>query len=307
MRTTSVAAKPRAERSDSDGAVRGVTDGGRDAAILSRSLDLRESAQGNRRLGPSGVEVPLKMATRVHIASKELRGEIGAYAKRFDFLEVRGVDAANLRLAPSSATLRRWRKAVPPQFEFGVVAGPNVARLKACDAFESELGAMLATATTLESRLLIVPTSPDVTPSKLWRDRFAKLLERLPRDVATVVWEPSGLWEHEDAAVQASKWGVVLSVDPTRDLVPVGPVAFARLRALGGTRAYSTAALQKVASSLGARRDAYVVIETASALKEAKTLRSLVRAEASRSTGGLSRLVRPRGAPLALDDDEQDE
>ncbi len=248
------------------------------------------------------------MATRIHVGSKELRGEIGAYAKRFDLLEIRGFDAASLRQAPSAATLRKWRKAVPPQFEFAVVAGPAVGRLKPSDAFEAELEAMLATAKTLESRLLVVPTHPDVTPSKLWRDRFAKLLERLPREVATIVWEPSGLWEHEDAAVQAGKWGVVLSVDPTRDVVPVGPVAFARLRALGGTRAYSTAALERVAQAIGSRRDVYVVIETQTALKEAKTLRGLVRAAGSRTSGGLSRLIRPRGAPLALeDDDEQDE
>jgi uncharacterized protein YecE (DUF72 family) len=248
------------------------------------------------------------MATRVHIGSKELRGEIAAYAKRFDLLEVRGVDAANLKLAPSTATLRRWRKAVPPQFEFAVVAGPNVGKLKPTETFETELAAMLANATVLESRLLVIPTPPDVTPGKLSRDRFAKLLDRLPRDVATVVWEPSGLWEHEDAAVQAKSWGVVLSVDPARDIVPVGPVAFARLRAVGGTRAYSTAALEKIAAAIGARRDAYVVIETQGALKEAKTLRRLVRSFGSRSGAGMTRLVRPRGAPLTIEeDDEQDE
>jgi len=248
------------------------------------------------------------MATRVHIGSKELRGELAAYAKRFDLLEVRGMDAPNLRLAPSAATLRRWRKAVPPQFEFAVVAGPNGGKLKPTEAFETELEAMLGAVNTLESRLLVVPTPPDVTPSKLWRDRLAKLLDRLPRDASTVVWEPSGLWEHEDAAVQAKQWGVVLSVDPSRDIVPVGPVAFARLRALGGTRAYSTAALEKIAVAIGDRRDAYVVIETQGALKEAKTLRRLIRAAGSRQTGGLTRLVRPRGTPIEFqDDDEQDE
>lgn len=244
------------------------------------------------------------MATRVHIGSKELRGDIAAYSKRFDLLEVRGVDAANLRLAPNPATLRRWRKAVTPQFEFAVVAGPSVGKLKASDALETELEAMLTTATTLESRLLVVPTAPDVTPSKLWRDRFAKFLERLPRDVATIVWEPSGLWEHEDAAVQAKAWGVVLSVDPSRDIVPVGQVAFARLRALGGTRSYSTAALEKIANAIGDRRDAYVVLETQNALKEGKTLRRLVRAAGSKPTGGFGTLLRPRGAAAADEDDE---
>jgi uncharacterized protein YecE (DUF72 family) len=250
------------------------------------------------------------MTTRIHIGSKELRGELTAYAKRFDLLEVRGLGAESLRLAPSQATLRRWRRAVPPTFEFGVVAGPSIGKLKPSEALETELAAMLATATVLESRLLIIPTPADITPSKLWRDRFAALLERFPRDANTIVWEPSGLWELEDAAVQAKTWGVVLSVDPSRDLVPVGPVAFGRLRALGGTRSYSTASLDKVALAIGERRDAYVIIETTGALKEAKTLRRLVRTGPASRTGGLTRLVRPKGAAVELgedDDDEQDE
>ena len=74
------------------------------------------------------------MTTRVHIGTKELRGDIAAYAKRFDLLEIRGFDADKQKLAPSPATLRRWRKAAPPTFEFAVVAGPGVGKLKASDA-----------------------------------------------------------------------------------------------------------------------------------------------------------------------------
>ena len=160
------------------------------------------------------------MATRLHIGAKELKGELGAYAKRFDLLEVRGLDAANLRLAPSDATLRRWRKAVGPQFEFSVVAGPGLAKLKAGDALETELAALLKTVTLLEARVIVLATPSDVTPSKLWRDRLEKMIGRLPADASTVVWEPSGLWETEDAAAQAKKWNVTVAVDPARDAMP---------------------------------------------------------------------------------------
>ena len=245
------------------------------------------------------------MATRLHVGTKDLRGKLEAYAKRFDLLEVRGEAASDLKRAPSPATLKKWRKAVPPSFEFAVTAGPNLAKVKASEALEAELEAMLAAAKTLESRLFILPTHADVTPSKLWRDRFAKLLERIPRDASAVVWEPSGLWEHEDAAVQAKEWGVVLGCDPTREIVPPGPVAFGRLRKLGQTRAYSVAALTKVAQAIGSRNDAYVIIETDGALKEAKSLRTLVRS-AGKPLGGMGKLVvRPRGK--RDDDDEEDE
>lgn len=253
------------------------------------------------------VETGHFMATRLHVGGKELKGDIGAYSKRFDLLEVRGVDAANLRLAPNAATLRRWRRGAPPSFEFAVVAGPNVGRLRPGDALDAELATMLETATILESRVIVVPTPADVTPSKLSRDRFAKLLERIPRDARTVVWEPSGLWEMEDAFAQASSWGVVVCVDPARDPMPAGPVTYARLRAQGATRTFSAAALTRVAHAIGARRDAYVILETDGALKEAKVLRQLVRSLGSDAAGGLSRLIRPRGAAPLATDDEQDE
>ncbi len=244
------------------------------------------------------------MATRLHVGAKDLRGDIAAYAKRFDLLEVRGVDAANLRLAPSAATLRKWRKTVPPAFEFSIVAGPNVGKLKKSEAFDAELAAMKEAATTLQARVLVVATPPDVTPSKLWRDRLAKVWDELPRDAVTLVWEPSGLWELEDAAAQAKKWDVVVAVDPSRDEVPEGPVAYGRLRALGGTRAYSTTALTRIAAAIGERRDAYVVFETPGALKEAKSLRGLVRL-GGKVQGGLGRLLRPRGS-LAMPGEEDE-
>lgn len=247
------------------------------------------------------------MATRLHVGAKELKGDLAAYSKRFDLLEVRGVDAPNLKHAPSAATMRRWRKAAPPHFEFSVVAGPSVGKCKPSDAFDKELAALLETVEILRARVIVLPTPSDVTPSKLWRDRIEKVLEKLPRDASSVVWEPSGLWEHDDAAAQAKKWDVVLGVDPARDPMPEGPVAYGRLRASGATRAFSTAALQKIADVIGERRDAYVIIETTGALAEAKTLRGLVRQAGSSKKAGLGRLIRPKGAPLESDDDEQDE
>src|SRR5437762_13636303 len=117
------------------------------------------------------------MPARIHIGAKDLRSDVTAYAKRFDLLEVRGVDAESLRLAPSAATMRRWRRAVPPQFEFAVVAGPTVAKLKPNEAFDIELKWMLEAATLLEARVLVIATPSDVTPSKLWRERLAKVGE----------------------------------------------------------------------------------------------------------------------------------
>ena len=242
------------------------------------------------------------MATRYHIGAKQLRGEIGAYAKRFDLLEVQTAGRGPI----SIATMRKWRKAVPPHFEFAAVAGPHVARLLPGDPFEQELAALLAAVETLQARTVVLPTPMEVTPSRAWRERMRKLLARIPRDATQVAWEPRGVWEIEDAAVAAQEWGAVLVVDPTRDPVPAGPVAFARLPGIGETRAYGPSALERVVRAIGPRREAYVVLETPTALAECKRLRALAQGSTRRVAGGTARIIRPRAASVRVSDDEQE-
>src|SRR5207249_1771185 len=128
----------------------------------------------------------------------------------------------------------------------------------------------------------------------VWRDRMSRLLDRIPRDATHIVWEPSGVWSVEDAAAAARQWGIVLAVDAARDPVPAGNVAYTRLRALGETRSFGESALERVVDAIGTPRDAYVVIETATALEECKRLRAIAQRPRS-SLGGMGRLVRPRG------------
>ena len=95
------------------------------------------------------------MTTRWHIGAKQLRGAIASYAKRFDLLEVRVAPPGPPPMlrsgekprvhakgeppedaGPNLATLRRWRKSVPPHFHFAVVAGPQLSRVRASDDAE---------------------------------------------------------------------------------------------------------------------------------------------------------------------------
>ncbi len=246
------------------------------------------------------------MSTRFHIGAKELKGSLTAYAKRFDLLEVRA-DAK----APTIPALRRWRKSVPPHFDFSVIGGAHLSLLKPSEALEAELDAAVRAIAALQARCFLLQTPVDVTPSALSRDRMARLLDRLPRDATHVVWEPRGVWELEDAAAAAKKWGIVLGVDAARDDVPDGPTAYARLRSLGETRSFGPSALSRVVDRIGDRRDAYVVIETSSALAECKELRKL--AQRGKKTGRTGMVLKPRGTKAAkltnvlkVRDDEQE-
>lgn len=245
------------------------------------------------------------MPTRFHIGAKALRSNIETYAKRFDFLEVK-TGASPREPAPAISTLRKWRKSVPPHFDFAVVAGPHLSMLKAGALLDADLATALAAVDALEARCILLSTPSDVTPSSLWRDRMGKLLQRFSGDVTQVVWEPRGVWETEDAAVAAERWGIVLAVDAAREPVPAGPIAYVRLRALGETRAFGPAALEKVVRVIGDRRDAYVVFETDSALVESKRLRALATTAGKGPRGGMGRVIRPRALTVKVRDDEQE-
>jgi uncharacterized protein YecE (DUF72 family) len=250
------------------------------------------------------------MSTRWHIGAKQLRGAVAAYAKRFDLLEVRigvaGESVESGTISPGLATLRRWRKSVPPSFDFAVVAGSELARVRPSDDAERELEAAKAAIDVLHARCFVLRTPPEVTPAAVWRDRIAKLASRFPRDVTHFVWEPGGVWEIEDAAILARACNAVLAVDPAREEVPTGPTAYLRLRALGETRAFSAPALERIVNAVGSRRDVFAIIETDTALVEAKRLRGLVRRLRSATAGSSTKSPRSRVGGIVVRDDEQE-
>ncbi len=246
------------------------------------------------------------MVTRYHIGAKGLRGDISAYAKRFDLLEV-PTGATGEKGVMSATALRRWRKAVPPHFEFAAIAGPKLSKLVSGDAYEAERAGLVAAVEALQARTILLQTPMEVTPSKVWRERMSKLLDRLPRDATQIAWEPRGVWEIEDAAVAARAWGIVLIIDATRDPVPAGPVVYARLRGIGETHTYGSAALDRVVRAIGERREAYVVLETTTALAECKRLRALAQGGTrTAKVGGGGRIIRPRSPLVRVKDDEQE-
>ena len=245
------------------------------------------------------------MATRFYIGAKTLRGDIASYGKRFDLLEVMSGEAG--AGVPSMATLRKWRKAVPPHFAFTVIGSPGLAGLRPGDALDQGRANAKAYADVLQARCVLLSTPASVTPSALWRDRLARVAEGFLRDVTSLVWEPHGVWEIDDAAVLARKLGIVLAVDAARDPVPAGPVAYARLRALGETRSFGASSLERVVQAIGPRRDAFVVLETDGALAECKLLRRIAQEpESADGKVGGARVVRPRSPSVKIRDDEQE-
>jgi uncharacterized protein YecE (DUF72 family) len=236
---------------------------------------------------------------RVHIGTKTLQGRLERYAQRFDLLELRLDQDALLQ----PRTLRRWRNSVPPTFAFSVVLPPIVCSLRSSEQSDAALQAAIAAATAVEAPVLLIATPVSVTPTTVNRKRLAELVGRLNRDVIKVAWEPSGLWEDDDARAVAATLGLVLVGDPARDDLAPGPVAYARLRGLGDDRRLSGSRLDRAVERLRSFRDAFVVVESDRPTAVARALResaAVVEPMRLRPTK-----MRAPAAPLRAEDEEQ--
>src|SRR5882762_3671701 len=163
---------------------------------------------------------------RPHVGLATLEGDLERYAEKYDLLELRPGDAA----VPKPATLRAWRRKVPPSFVFSVVFPKAVCELKPTPLLDSGLEHALAVAREVEARCLVIATPPSITPTDLNRKRLTSLVDRIPHDAVTLAWEPRGIWEVDEAAELADKLGIVLVVDAAREQAPKGAIAYFRLR-----------------------------------------------------------------------------
>ncbi len=236
---------------------------------------------------------------RLLVGLPALVGDIKKYKERFDMVELRPVDTA----MPKLATLRAWRRSVPPGFVFSVVLPRAVGELAPGAAFDAALAQALEVATAVEARCLVVATPPSVRPTQTNRKRLAALLERLPREGVVVAWEAAGLWETEDLWSTARAAGVVPVLDAAREVLPPGPIAYTRLRALGKGAAIGAATVDRVADRLRGRREAFVVVEGA---PDAARVKAGLKAALSRkAVAGGAMLVRPASQSALLAEDEE--
>jgi uncharacterized protein YecE (DUF72 family) len=238
--------------------------------------------------------------SRLHIGLRSLEGPLERYVQRFNLVEVR-LDAS---AAPRPSVLRKWRESAPASFLFSVVLPRVVGELRASEASEAALHGCLEAARLLQSPVIVIATPPSVRPTAANRRRLAELVERVPHDVVRLAWEPSGLWEREEAARVASQLGLTLVLDAARERLAPGPVAYTRLRGLGDARRLSASRLDQIVSNLEGRKQAYVVVETDRAALVARALRQ----ELEHARGVGSRVARGRvHARLFETEDEEQE
>lgn len=174
---------------------------------------------------------------------------------------------------PSPKALAAWRKHTPEGFTYGLVApasfyGDPSWPLRDPAALRSETDRFLNLADALGAGAVVFRTPMAVSPGSVALQRMGPVFERACKAMDAVVWDPAGLWEHEDAAAHAEKLGVIAACDPLHDPVE-GPVVYARMRGLGFDHKYHAGRLEELAEALAACDEAFVVFESGGAWREA--------------------------------------
>ncbi len=158
---------------------------------------------------------------------------------------------------PKPKTLANFRASVGDDFIVSLVAPyTTFASEKGPLRYDRNLAQnqqwLVDAADALEAKAIVVPTPSAVTPGKRDRERLVEYFSRLKGGEGDPmrVWGAGGLWEVEDAARFAPQLGAVVAVDPLQQDIPVGPVAYTRLRAVGARAQFSEGLLFDIAESL---------------------------------------------------------
>lgn len=239
---------------------------------------------------------------RLLVGLPALQGDLAKYSTRFDLVEIRAPSGPGA--LPRGATLRKWRKSVPPSFVFSVVLPPAVGALVPGADLDEELATALEAAAALEARCIVLATPPEVRPTATNRKRLAALFERIPREGTVRCWEPSGIWEREEILTLSRTLGVLPVLDAAREALGAGPIAYTRLRALGKSAVLGQATIERIAERLRRRREAFVVVEGP---REAQRVKAALATELARRPARASgvTVVRPASSILVAEDEEQ--
>ena len=197
--------------------------------------------------------------------------------------ELRFAEIAPASPLPKPATMAKWRKQLPTDFELalrvpGPCWNPPEGPLRGGPALESGLAWLSDAVDAVVASILVVYTDAAVTTGARDRQRLRDYFDRLPRSPnRTIVWRARGLWEPELAQRMAKTLAVTSGFDALEDPIPHGELVYGSLLAEGIRRTFSHAQLLDVLDKLegsGAAR-AFITVDSPQSFREARLLQTL--------------------------------
>ncbi|MDB6109062.1 MAG: hypothetical protein JWR69_812 [Pedosphaera sp.] len=218
------------------------------------------------------------------------------YAERFPVVEVQ----ETFYQPPKIATLRRWREAVPKDFEFTLKAwqvithaatSPTYGRLRTkfsaeelaeCGSFqstpvvESAWQTTRACAEALAARRVLFQCPASFTPTLDHQEQMRDFFSHLKRNELTLLWEPRGNWPESVVKSLCEELNLIHVVDPflTRTVTP----DFIYFRLHGGKdfkHAYSQTQLHRLLGMLPPDKPSYVMFNNINMVEDASRFQEL--------------------------------
>ena len=207
------------------------------------------------------------------------------------------VDVVELRMTrhsvPKAAVGRKIRETAPPHIRFAVempsafFEGPEknaklggdlsrYGQFQTTDEQKRLFERLNRFADNLESDTLVLLTPAAFTPTPKMQEILATFLSAMPIEGRTIVWQPSGPWTETQTQSFAKSHQLVLAVDPLRDDIPAGPVAYLRLGpfAAMGSRV-GVYDLERIVEAAAPFETATVVFGTDRALDDVRNLKQV--------------------------------
>ncbi len=202
---------------------------------------------------------------------------------------------------PALSTLRRWRQAAPPQFEFTVKCfqvvtherkSPTYRRLRRSLPEDAQVGHLRDTpwvraawqetalcAQALRARVILVQMPPSFTPTPAHLEQVEEFARWSRTPGVQIAFEPRGEgWAQVDLSVLCSRLGWWCVYDPLASAPPRAAgqeIAYFRLHGLTGYRyRYTHADLDRLRSIVAGFREAWVFFNNVSMWDDARRFRA---------------------------------
>ncbi len=205
---------------------------------------------------------------------------------------------------PKPAALRRTRREAPegacivvtahqivthpaddPSFRVSAEHKPSgpCGLLRETEAVESAWQSTLEAVEACDATGVLLRTPRAFTPSDGNRRALERFAERAQRELGPqrfLAWEPTGLWEADEAQALAEELGLRCAIDPLRDEPLEGASAYFRLRGLIGLRSrYSDDDLIDVLELASEFEETLLVFDHTERLRDARRAKALANDE----------------------------
>jgi uncharacterized protein YecE (DUF72 family) len=226
----------------------------------------------------------------IHVGCSGLPAKRERYFESLNAVEV----LPSQEVPPTTSSARRWKEEAPEGFRFTIVASRlltvapdhlppgiegDLERFGGLQLTDENLAVhrrALEAAEALGAGIMLFATPSQLGPSRRGREALRRFFGGVERGGLRFAWEPHGPWADAEVAQLCADLSLIRCVDPMRDAVPEGPVAYTRLGpfAIMG-RSIADDELERIVETLEPFEEAYCFFGTERALGDAKRLREL--------------------------------